>query len=92
MSQHCHGDPKCEAPQFCECLPEGVVAGASATTKKAEFTVIWCGMTVAHCRTPKQALAKARKMNKKNEGQDKYVAVRVTTTTKTEVLKTENEE
>ena len=43
-------------------------------------------INAAHCRTPKQALAKARKLNKQND-RDEYVAVRVTTTVKTEVLK-----
>jgi hypothetical protein len=86
MGKYCQGSQDCNAKQFCGCLPEGVKAVASTTTKCIFWKVEWNGMVAAHCRTPKQALAKARKLNKKNETNCNYVAVRVATTTKTEVL------
>lgn len=67
MSQHCHGNPKCDASQFCECLPEGVVAGASATTKKEGFKVVWCGMTAAHCRTPEAGFGEGTEVEQEKQ-------------------------
>ena len=86
MSKYCHGEPKCNANQFCECLPEGVEVDGNTSTTSEGFKVMWNGIIASHCRTPKQALAKARKFNKKSDTNE-YVAVRVTTTKKTEVLK-----
>lgn len=93
MSKECHGDPQCDAPLFCECLPEGVKVVAGHGTVNRGWKVAWVhsySTHVAHCKNEKKAIKKARQLNKK-AGKKEFVAVRVTTKTKVEILEADKE-